>query len=197
MATFQSMGSGWRLYSIIQLELHTVRYNPLRGETYIPLPKEVANKKAIINTQNKDNKCFLWCVLKSLNPKGGHPERLDKKLMGKENTLNMEGIDYPVSLKDIGKFEKQNPIISITVLGYEGKTVYPFRNSINTGRDYDVILMLIGGVKHYCLVKDLSHLLSSQVSNHDGKYHFCSRCLNPFWCEESLNKHQEYVLRQL
>ena len=35
MATFQSMGSGWRLYSIIQLELHTVRYNPLRGEIWI------------------------------------------------------------------------------------------------------------------------------------------------------------------
>ena len=41
--------------------------------------------------------------------------------MGKENTLNMEGIDYPVSLKDLNKFEKQNPTISITVLGYEGK----------------------------------------------------------------------------
>ena len=41
MATFQSMGSGWSLYSIIQLELHTVRYNPLRGETWIPLPKRV------------------------------------------------------------------------------------------------------------------------------------------------------------
>ena len=39
MATFQSMGSGWRLHSIIGLELHTVRYNPLRGETYIPYPK--------------------------------------------------------------------------------------------------------------------------------------------------------------
>ena len=59
MATFQSMGSGWRLYSITQLELHTVRYNPLRGETYIPLPKELVDKKAIINVQNKDNKCFL------------------------------------------------------------------------------------------------------------------------------------------
>ena len=45
MATFQSMGSGWRLYSIIQLELNTVRYNPLRGEIWIPLPKELANKK--------------------------------------------------------------------------------------------------------------------------------------------------------
>ena len=31
MATFQSMGSGWRLHSIINLELHTARYNPLRG----------------------------------------------------------------------------------------------------------------------------------------------------------------------
>ena len=117
MATFQSMGSGWRLYSIIQLELHTMRYNPLRGETWIPLPKELANKKAIINVKNKDNKCFLWCVLRALNPKAGHPERLDKELKTKDNTLNMEGIDYPVSLKDFNKFEKQNPSISITVFG--------------------------------------------------------------------------------
>ena len=36
MATFQSMGSGWRLYSIIQLELHTVRYNPLRRNLHTP-----------------------------------------------------------------------------------------------------------------------------------------------------------------
>ena len=59
MATFQSMDSGWRLYSIIKLELHTARYTPFRGETWIPLPKELANKKTIINMQNKDNKCFF------------------------------------------------------------------------------------------------------------------------------------------
>ena len=41
----------------------------------------------------------------------------------------MEGIEYPVSLKDLNKFEKQNPTISITVLEYEGKSVYPPRNS--------------------------------------------------------------------
>ena len=107
--------------------------------------------------------------------------------MGKEN---MEGIDYPVSLKDLNKFEKQNPTISITVLGYEGKGVYPLRNSDNTDREHNIILTLIeeGGVKHYCLVC----VLSSQVSNHDGKHHFCSRSLNPFWSHESFNKHQEY-----
>ena len=121
MATLQSMGSGWRLYSIIKLELHTARYNPLRGETWIPLPKELANKKAIINMQNKDNKCFLWCVLRALNPKDNHPERVDKELKLKENTLNMDGIKYPVSLKDIDKFENQNTTISITVYGYREK----------------------------------------------------------------------------
>ena len=56
VATFQSMGSGWRLHSITRLELHTVRYNPLRGETYVPLPKELASKTAIINVKNSDNK---------------------------------------------------------------------------------------------------------------------------------------------
>ena len=188
MVTFQNEGSSWRLRSIIRLELHTVSYKPLRGETWIPLPKELADKKAIINMQNKDNKCFLWCVLRALNPKGVHPERLDKELMEKENTLNMEGIDYPVSLKDLNKFEKRNPTISITVLGYEAKSFYPLRNSAFMDRDYNIILLLIekNKVKHYCLVKNLSRLLSSQASNHDGKHYFCLRCLNPFWCQEAL-----------
>ena len=194
MATFQSMGSGWRLYWTIQLELHTVRFNPLRGETWIPLPKELANKKATINVKNKDNKCFLWSILRALNPKADNAERVDKELKAKENTLNMEGIEYPVGLKDLKKFEKQNPSVSIAVLGYDSKSVYPLRNSVNTGRDYDVVLMLIeeDGVKHYCVVKSISRLLSSQASKGKRKEYFSLNCLNPFPCEESLNKHEEY-----
>ena len=169
-------------------------YEPLRGETYIPLPKWLADEKAIINTKNSNNKCFLWCALRALNPKNTNPQRLDEELMAMENTLNMEGIDYPVSLKDLNKFENQNPTISITVLKYEGKVVYPLRNSYCTDRDYDIILMLIeeGGVKHNCLVKSINRLLSSQKTNGKRKEHFCLRCLNPFWCEEALSKHKEY-----
>ena len=195
MATLQqATGSGWRLHSIIKLELHTASYNPLRGETWIALPKELANKKAIINMKNKDNKCFLWCVLRALNPKDNNSEIIDKKLKEKENTLNMEGIEYPVSLKDIDKFEKQNPSIFITVFGYEEKSVYPLRNSNNTNREHDIILILIKeeGVNHYCLVKNPSRLLSSQVSKHDGKKYFCKRCLNPFSSQKALDKHEEY-----
>ena len=144
--------------------------------------------------QNKDNKCFLWSVLRVLNPKESNPQRIDKELMDKENTLNMEGIEYPVSLNDINKFENQNPSISITVLGYEGKSVYLLRISDNTDREHDIILMLIekGGVKHYCLVKSIERLLSSQASNDKRKRYFCLRGLNPFWCQKALNKHKEY-----
>ena len=49
IATFLPEGSEIRFHSIIKLELHTTIYKPLRGETWIPLPKGLADKKAIIN----------------------------------------------------------------------------------------------------------------------------------------------------
>ena len=194
IATLLATTSEWRLHSIIKLELHTVSYNPLRGETWIELPKELANKKAIISMENEDNKCLLWCVLRALNPKDNHSEIIHKKLKEKEITLNMEEIEYPVSLKDIDKFERQNPSISITVFGYKEKGVYPLRNSDNINREHDIVLALIekDGVKHYCLVKNLSRLLSSQISKHNGKKYFCVRCLNPFNNQKALDKHKEY-----
>ena len=104
----------------------------------------------------------------------------------------MKGIQYPVSLKDFNKFENQNPTI-ITVLGYERKSVYPLRSSHRVDRDNKIILLLIEDeVKHYCLVKSLSRLLASQVSKNEKHTHFSLRCLNPFWCQESLSKHLEY-----
>ena len=45
IATFLATESEIRFYSIILLELHTVSYKPLREETYIPLPKELADKR--------------------------------------------------------------------------------------------------------------------------------------------------------
>ena len=189
-------GSGWIFYKIIKLELHTVSYRPLRGSTWIPLPKELADKKAIINMKNKDNKCFMWNVLRALNLKKDNSERVDTELMEKEDTLNMKGIEYPVNLKDIDRFEKQNPEISITVLGFnENDKVYPLRSSDHIYiRKHNIILLLIerDGVKHYCLVKNSSRLLSKQVSAHKGGTHICFRCLNPFWSHKSLEKHWEY-----
>ena len=70
MASFQIMGSSWKLRSIIQLELHTVSYKPLKQKTYISLPKELAVKTAIINIKNKYNKCIFMVRSQSIKNKG-------------------------------------------------------------------------------------------------------------------------------
>ena len=42
-----------------------------------------------------------------------------------ENEINMKDIPYPVAVKDMLKFEKQNENISVNVFGIEGKEYYP------------------------------------------------------------------------
>ena len=189
-------GSGWYFYESESLTVHVDIWDPIKASSYIDLPDELKNKKAIINMKNEDNKCFLWCVLRALNPKNKDAGRIDGDLKSKENTLNMEGIAYPVSLKDINRFEKQNLDISISVLGYsKDERIYPLRISKKEKeRKHNIVLLLIkdGDNSHYCYVKNLSALLSSQVNNHKSKLYFCLNCLNGFDTPEKLENHKEY-----
>ena len=115
--------------------------------------------------KNEDNKCFTWSVLRALNPREGHVERIDKDLKKKEDSLNMTGIVYPVQLNAIDKFERQNPTISINVLGYEESVLYPLRVIKCEGREaVDLLLISDEEKRHYCLIKSMSRLLSSQSS---------------------------------
>ena len=194
-------GSGWEFVEIINLKLYVDKWDPLKASSYIDLPKELKNKNAIINMKNEDNKCFLWCVLRALNPTDKHPERIDKDLKSKEDTLNMEGIAYPVELKKIERFEKQNPNISISVLGYsKDERVYPLQISKYTKvkrkdeREHNITLLLIknGDNSHYCYVKRLSALLTSQVNKHKSKLYYCLNCLNGYDDMDKLDNHKEY-----
>ena len=205
-------GSGWVFKKVEKLVLHTTRWDPINAGSYIDLPPFLKNKKAIINMKNQDDECFKWTVLRALNPKGNHPERIDKDLRAlnpkgnhperidkdlksKEDTLNMKGIRYPVSFRDIDRFEHQNPEISISALGYnKDERVYPLKVSKYTGCKHDIVLLLIkdGEKSHYCLVKDMSALLASQINNHKGTCHICLNCFNGFNAPDTLNKHKEY-----
>ena len=188
-------GSGWRFYRVIKLVLHTTRWDPINAGSYIELPEVLKNKHAIINMKNQDEECFKWCVLRALNLINIHPERIDSDLKSKQDTINMEGIRYPVSLRDINRFEHLNPNISISVLGYnKEERVYPLRISKCTKRKHDIVLLLIkdGEKSHYCLVKNISALLSSQINNHDHKRFFCLNCFNSFKYKDKLKEHKDY-----
>ena len=191
----EAMGSGWQFEKVIKLVLHTTRWDPINAGSYIELPKALKNKNAIINMKNQDEKCFMWSVLRALNPKDIHPERIDKDLKSKQDTINMKGIHNPVNFRDIDRFESQNPNISISVVGYnKDERVYPLKISKYTGCEHDIVLLLIkdGEKSHYCLVKNMSALLASQINNHKGTCNICLNCFNGFKTPDSLNKHKEY-----
>ena len=193
--TENAEGSGWTLESINDIKLHTADWDPLNAGSYIDLPAFLKNKNAIINMKNLDHECFKWCVLRALNPKDNHPERIDKDLKSKQNTLNMQGVRYPVSFRDIDRFESQNPNISISVMGYnEDERVYPLKISKYTGCEHDIILLLIkdGENSHYCLVKNMSALIYSQINRHKEARNICLNCFNSYNTKQTLDKHKEY-----
>ena len=154
---YQETGSAWYFKEVEKLEIHTVEYNPTKGSSYIPLPDWISNKKAIVNIKNKDEKCFLWCILRYL-----HPKERDKEILSDlkkyEFSLNTEGITFPMKLKDITKFEKLNPELpGINVFSNEGNIFYPLRMAerycLNT---IDLFLYEEDGVSHYSLIKDFT-----------------------------------------
>ena len=51
-------GSGWVFDEILEAFINVAQYQPLNGGSDMPLPKKLKNKKAILNSQNRDNQCL-------------------------------------------------------------------------------------------------------------------------------------------
>ena len=189
ISNFQNNGSNWVFDEVVQLEIHFANWVPIKGSSYVPLPEKIVAKKAVINLKNEDEECFKWCVTRALNP-GDHPERVSLQLREDSKKLNWSGLKFPVKLKDIKIFEKANPEIAVNVFGFEEEKVYPLKIS-KEKRNICVDLLLIE--EHYCLIKNLSRLLSG-VTKHNGTKEFCRNCLNHF-PKNKLEIHEKYCFQ--
>ena len=206
-SSYEGKGSGWKFMGIQYLEMLVTKVKHFGGSSYIELPLEIKNKKACVNVKNNNQECFKYSILAALhydeikfNPE--RPSKYTKWI----NDLNFNGIDFQVDLKDIDKFECKNPY-RINVLGYENKEIYPLRISNKNCDELTINLLLINDkneeikdeklsseVKnnnHYVWIKDLSRLLSKQISNYNGKRFICIRCFNYFKLESTFKKHEE------
>ena len=76
--------------------------------------------------------CFKWAVIAATRwqVKGDHPERISK-LKKYENDFDWRNVKFPVSFRDINKFESRNEI-TINVLPCEDKEIYICRK----GKEY-------------------------------------------------------------
>ena len=192
---YQKKGSGWYFKEIIRLEIHIVEYKPMKGGSYIPLPEFITKEKSIINIQNKDNKCFLWSILRYLHPIQMNEVRLTD-LRDYENDLNFIEINFPVKVKDITKFESNNPDLpGINVFSVnDNNKIYPLRiNQKDCQKSIDLFLYSEDEKQHYSLIKTFSRLVRSQITKDTTrKLHICKKCLYHYTKEDLLEKHLSY-----
>ena len=72
-------GSGWIIQLIESQYINISTHRPLSGSSYIDLPVQLGSpRKGLINIKYKDEKCFLWCLVRHINLLNKHPERILK-----------------------------------------------------------------------------------------------------------------------
>ena len=143
IAGWLSEGSGWVIEEIQHHYVDIVKYVPLRGNSYIPLPEELRNsKKGLINLKNSDDKSLIWCLVRHLNPPKKYPERI--KLSDQEfaKGLDLKDITFPVTIKQTPQIERQNNI-NINVFGYSEKSIFPIYVSDQKNPDNMELLYIL------------------------------------------------------
>ena len=106
---------------VLYMDIDFHRLNLTRGSSYVLLPDWLMRKKAIINPKNSDKECFKWAVIGAMKW-----EEIDRdhqrvsKLKRYEVEFDWSGLEFPVSLRDINKFERNNEI-GVNILAIENK----------------------------------------------------------------------------
>ena len=195
IAQWISEGSGWTLQSVDSHYINLVKYEPLKGSSYIQLPTELRNSaKGLINLKNNDNECFRWCHIRHLNPQDKYPQRIKKSDKEYIDRLDYSDIEFPVTTKQYNKIEKQNEV-NINVFGYEDKQPYPIYVSKEKYEDHmELLLITKNEKKHYVLIKDFNKFMFNQTK-HKNKKHFCMHCLQCFSSDRVLNEHEDNCIQ--
>ena len=131
--------------------MNAARYQPLRGGSYLPLPANLAKKKAVIKVQNRYNECLKSALGAALFPPqdGKNPQRHSRYPVN--DGISYKGIDFPTPVKQIDKLEVHNRDLAINVFGWENNCVIVHRISRKEAKvpRIDLILIESGEKQHY------------------------------------------------
>ena len=180
----QLKGSGFVLNGIVNVILEIYKVNDIQAFSRVELPEKYKNKKSIINIKNDGQFCFLWGILAQLCPVEDHKDRTSNYSMH-FNELNLEGLEFPMKVKDIPKSEKLNNL-NVNVFELTKTVLTPIH--INMNYDQPQIDLLLFE-NHYCLITKLHCLINK---NSHMKW-VCRRCLTAFSSEDNLNQHMTVV----
>jgi hypothetical protein len=185
-------GSGWSVIDLLNHDLYVNKYDPLVARSYIKLPDEIQNKKATINIQNSDDKCFIYCLGRALDPspEKNHLDRVSKHLKAVCESLGCNNIKTPVSEKDLPNIESQFKI-SINLFSHSDEHIYPIRITQSVAEKHvDLLVTSNSETNHYVWIKNFNRLCYSVTKNKTKKF-FCKHCIQHFASESILLKHME------
>ena len=125
-----------------------------------------------------------------------HSQRVTKELREQSEKLNWDGIEFPIPCSErmLKKFENNNDV-SVLVFGYDNKDIIPLYVPVKL---HEKVVRLFfyrnedGTESHYCVIRSMSRLVSSQISKEKAKKYICDFCLNAFGNEDLLNEHVKY-----
>ena len=183
----QLEGPGFVLNGIVNVILEIYKVNDIQASSWVELPEKYKNNKSIIKIKNDDQFCFLWCILKHLFPVEDHKNRTSGYSMH-TNKLILNGLEFPMKIKDIPKFENLNNL-NVNVFELTGPVLTPIHINKNYLQSQIDLLLF---ENHYCLITKLHCLL-----NKDSHMKWvCRRCLTAFSSEDILNQHIDRCQKQ-
>ena len=117
-----------------------------RSGSYIETPDWIKKKKATINVENDDDKCFQYSITVALNYDEIEKHQRVNKVKPFVNKYDWSEINFPSYVGDWKKFELNNESIALNFLYVpEGeKTIrHAYKSKYNLTRENQVILSLI------------------------------------------------------
>ncbi|GBC28037.2 hypothetical protein RIR_jg2311.t1 [Rhizophagus irregularis DAOM 181602=DAOM 197198] len=198
---YVNYGSGWEFYRVEKIFIEISQFQPPTGAGHIPLPKDLATKKGVVNPANDDDKCFQWAILAALHPVEKNAERISKY---KEyvNELNFEGIEFPVQADEVilRRFERQNPTIALCICEWRDHRLCPIyvtdRDDAEGRKIIDLVLISNGEKQHYCWIKNMSRLVNKRTK--DGHATFvCRWCISHFTHQQEIHDKHVAICRGL
>lgn len=212
--SFINNGSNWVFNRPIAIDIEVGRGNPIFTGANIKVGelniKRLTNKKHLVNVPSKDNRCFLYCLVEHLFGNEIKNKKLEKSYAKYIKHFNIDGINFPVNIKDVKKFVKQNENldIKINILYLSGKNVYPLECGIGEGSKkinlLSVPLDVCGkSTHHFLLITNIDKYLSKIYGKkEDGKpnyyeqAYYCANCFNKFSLKRLREKHEKMCSKQ-
>ena len=161
------------------------------GNEIDKIPEIFFKKRNLLIMRNDDNKCFLYCYIRKfeiiVTNNLSRVSKIDLSIA--EEIIGESDMDFEnVSLDELDNIEK---ILEVNIHIFGCNKKFNSKKIIRKSKsnfDKDLDLLLIDGIKHYILIKNINKF----ISNNSHVIKACRNCLNVFYSELKYKDHIEY-----